>query len=494
MIKNRPYKIAFFLVLSFVLLYSTVGATTVAYRIKKDPFVEKKVNGYLSKARKKYENRNYAEANALAEKALLWDSTSTETYNLLGDMERMQVHLTKSVQYYSSSIKYDSSNYEVFWLRAYCFSELGKFKAAIDDYSRAINICPIDQKEDLASLYVNKGYNYNMLGRYGQAISNYKKALAYDSKYSRAYLEIGATFEDKKEYQKAIDAYGIAAKFYKQDKEEMAHLNCNMGWCKVELGKYDEALKNYEIGIGYSPHNADLFRHRGACYSKKKEYQKAIEDYNQAIKYYGNDSADLTVAYNSRGWNLNKIGKTEEAILDFNTAIAYHSENGSAYWNRGSANSDKKLYEEAIRDYSKAISIFKDSETLAVLFCDRSDCYSKIKKFDLACKDGDSSLVMVPDNRPAYTTLGYAYLYAGRFADSKIYFFKALAKDSSFIYNYYNLSCYYSLSGNKESALVWLDKAFKHGYDDFEHIAKDEDLNAIKDDEKFKQLLAKYKK
>lgn len=54
---------------------------------------------------------------------------------------------------------------------------------------------------------------------------------------------------------------------------------------------------------------------------------------------------------------------------------------------------------------------------------------------------------------------------------------------------YYNLSCAYSLLGNKPAALRLLSKAVKSGYTNYDHLQEDSDLDAIRHDKAFQALV-----
>ena len=53
----------------------------------------------------------------------------------------------------------------------------------------------------------------------------------------------------------------------------------------------------------------------------------------------------------------------------------------------------------------------------------------------------------------------------------------------------YNAACGYALSGDKEQALDWLEYCVKAGYNDFDHLRKDSDLDGIRDEKRYKKLL-----
>ena len=58
---------------------------------------------------------------------------------------------------------------------------------------------------------------------------------------------------------------------------------------------------------------------------------------------------------------------------------------------------------------------------------------------------------------------------------------------------YYNLTCIYSLSNNKSSALTYFKKAIDAGYNDYGHVQTDTDLDNIRKEKDFAELNKKLK-
>lgn len=55
----------------------------------------------------------------------------------------------------------------------------------------------------------------------------------------------------------------------------------------------------------------------------------------------------------------------------------------------------------------------------------------------------------------------------------------------------YNLACSYALTGQKEKALNTLNKAVELGYRDLEHLRQDHDLDVLKTDPRFQNIIRK---
>jgi tetratricopeptide (TPR) repeat protein len=56
-------------------------------------------------------------------------------------------------------------------------------------------------------------------------------------------------------------------------------------------------------------------------------------------------------------------------------------------------------------------------------------------------------------------------------------------------YIFYDLACAYARILNKTKALEHLKLALEHGYDNIEHIRKDEDLASLRDSKEFQNLI-----
>jgi len=58
---------------------------------------------------------------------------------------------------------------------------------------------------------------------------------------------------------------------------------------------------------------------------------------------------------------------------------------------------------------------------------------------------------------------------------------------------HYNLACSYSLVGETEKALETLKKAIQLGYTDFDYMEKDPDLESLRNDSRYKELIEEYR-
>ncbi|PWT97453.1 MAG: hypothetical protein C5B52_13900 [Bacteroidetes bacterium] len=95
-------------------------------------------------------------------------------------------------------------------------------------------------------------------------------------------------------------------------------------------------------------------------------------------------------------------------------------------------------------------------------------------------------------NQNYYGDLGFSLLTLGRDKEAAKYYEMSLENKPN-AHNYYNLACAYAKFGDKEHAIVALQKAMEMGYGPKSFIEQDPDLNSIRTDERYKALIAKAK-
>lgn len=80
--------------------------------------------------------------------------------------------------------------------------------------------------------------------------------------------------------------------------------------------KTANVLMDLSAAIRQAPHNAYLYYNRGNIYVRRKDFQRAIDDYTQAVSL----DARLAEAYYNRGLALIDSGRTDEGIGDLSKA------------------------------------------------------------------------------------------------------------------------------------------------------------------------------
>ncbi len=128
----------------------------------------------------------------------------------------------------------------------------------------------------------------------------------------------------------------------------------NRGAAYNDKGEYDRAIQDLDQAIRLNPNYAMAFNNRGIAYDGKKEYDHAIRDYDQAIRLNPN----LAQAFNNRGAAYYRKKEYDRAIQDYDQAIRLNPNYAQAFtFHRGLAHLKIKQFEAAITDYDAALKV-----------------------------------------------------------------------------------------------------------------------------------------
>lgn len=130
---------------------------------------------------------------------------------------------------------------------------------------------------------------------------------------------------------------------------------------------------------------AAAFYNRGIAYRHKGQNDRAIQDYDRAIRLNPDDAE----AFNNRAVAYFDNFQYDRAIQDYDQAIRLKPDNAGALINRGIAYFDKLQYGRAIEDYDQAIRL---QPGLAEAFNNRSLAYIKMGQYDRAVPDFDQTI------------------------------------------------------------------------------------------------------
>jgi serine/threonine protein kinase len=158
------------------------------------------------------------------------------------------------------------------------------------------------------------------------------------------------------------------------------------GNCGSELvarvGPSDDATQEAEA-------SAEDLAAEGYAYARQDNWIRAILLYKQAIK----KDPELSKAYANLGYALNHLGKYEEALDAINKGLSIR-EHPALYAYRAFSNKNLTRYEEAVRDYDKALDL---GGTESRNYRGKADC-----------------LLELGDEERAYSTVLYALRFDPR--------------------------------------------------------------------------------
>ena len=106
----------------------------------------------------------------------------------------------------------------------------------------------------------------------------------------------------------------------------------NRGVAYRRKGEYDRALQDYEQAIHLNPDNANAYNNRGIIYRIKGDYDRAIADYGEAIWL---KSGNFPAAFYNRALAYADKGEYDHALTDFDVVMRFNAKNALALYARG---------------------------------------------------------------------------------------------------------------------------------------------------------------
>jgi tetratricopeptide (TPR) repeat protein len=189
---------------------------------------------------------------------------------LVGDFESARVIV-------SDAIKADPGYSGTYLLRASLSFRDKKYGAALKDVDRALNIC-----SDFPHAYILKGKCLFCLDKTEEALAALNKAVELshrsDAYQVRALIKLtsdpAGAEADMQAAMKAPDVTGTAFSLYADR--------------MMEVKNFDEAIKNYTRALEMTDailplRKAKYYYRRGLCYRSKRDADKAMADFKQAI-------------------------------------------------------------------------------------------------------------------------------------------------------------------------------------------------------------------
>ena len=154
---------------------------------------------------------------------------------------------------------------------------------------------------------------------------------------------------------------------------------CNFGGNHPDI-RIVACTRNINSGRFTGQNLAIAFTNRGLAYKRKGLWNKAIADYDEAIRL----KPDLAETFINRGTAYYYKGQFDRAIRDYGEAIRLKPDLAQAFSNRGNVYRKKGQFDRAIEDYDEAIRLKPDN---AQVFADRGLCYEKKGKLTQALRD-----------------------------------------------------------------------------------------------------------
>ncbi|WP_428331166.1 tetratricopeptide repeat protein [Mucilaginibacter sp.] len=149
---------------------------------------------------------------------------------------------------------------------------------------------------------------------------------------------------------------------------------------------------------------------------EKKNYKLAADNYTKAIPHFKSIKKKLSELYDGRAECEQNLKLYDKALADALKATTLDPNNGSAYWDLGSINSDMGNHKLSIDNYTRAMPFYQDNDFgLSNLYDNRADEELDLHMYDKTIVDDSLALKLNPKNGNAYWHRGIAFDDSGNY-------------------------------------------------------------------------------
>jgi serine/threonine protein kinase/Flp pilus assembly protein TadD len=257
------------------------------------------------------------------------------------------------------------------------------------------------------------------------------------------------------------------------------------------------AIQLFQKAIELDPRYAHAYAGLGEAYAtfyqtfdrKENWLDKAIESSLKALMY----DSSLSEAYAALSLSYFNKRSHEEALAASQKAIELDPTSFIGHWILGRIYHATDRDEEAVEHLRKVITLNPDFYSA---YGDLSLAYERLgnkEKYEetlqAALQVYPRYLSQHPDDARGHMYFAIDLVQAARIEEAKVQAEKALELSPTDPLMLYNAACFYARLGEKESALEALKNAFAVGYEDFEWIKRDPDLDSIRDEPDYIALM-----
>ena len=278
---------------------------------------------------------------------------------------------------------------------------------AIGIYIKAIEKAP-----GFVPLYCLLGDIYRSLGRFEDAITEYKMAIWLDSLNVEAYRHLCQAYEELGDYDSAVEIYEKLI----QITPNMPDVHSNLANILYIKGDVEGAISHFQTAVTLNP---------------RKQWTSII---NQTLGYvYQESKNDINAA-----------------ITSYQSAYLLTPEDIDIYVNLGSAFYDKEDYDNALTVYRNALDLDPKN---AKIHCNLGFLHWGKGDLDEAIKEYEMSIEYDPAYDIAYNNLGVIYLDdLGRVQKAMELFKKSIECNPNYALAHFNLARAITITGDKIEA------------------------------------------
>jgi tetratricopeptide (TPR) repeat protein len=303
--------------------------------------------------------------------------------------------LKLAIEQYEQIVKIEPNNVDDHLLLGRLYRLNNDLQKAENELKIAIKLDP-DSEEGvttLALLYSDEGDTAHAL----QVLSSVPDT----TRSAKLYAALGATYEQRKEYKSAIDAYKHAIQLDRDNLDAIRGLAENL----LNDGQIDAALDQYKVIADANPEDAQTYLRISEIYRRQGKYEQALDSLKKAQAMVPDALEvpyNIAVVYQAQA----RYDEAEKILQDLlkktekpDTSYSQSDRNNRGIFieRLGMVYRDQENYQAAVDTFRKMIALGDDNAKTG--YQDIIDTYREAKQWPQATAVAKEAMQKLPDDR-----------------------------------------------------------------------------------------------
>jgi tetratricopeptide (TPR) repeat protein len=303
--------------------------------------------------------------------------------------------LKLAIEQYEQIVKIEPTNVDDHLLLGRLYRLDNDSQKAENELKTAVKLDPGSEEAvtTLALLYSDEGDTSHAL----QVLSSVPDT----GRSAKLYAALGATYEQRKDYKSAIDAYKRAIQLDRDNLDAIRGLAENY----LNDGQVDAALEQYRVIADANPEDAQTYLRMSEIYRRQGKYDLALEDLKKAEAMVPDALEvpyNVAVVYEAQGRYDEAIKILQELLKKTEKPDASYSQadrnNRGIFIERlGMVYRDQENYAAAVETFRKMIPLGDDNAKTG--YQDVIDTYREAKQWPQATAAAKEAVQKMPDDR-----------------------------------------------------------------------------------------------
>ncbi len=254
-------------------------------------------------------------------------SNLVEDHLLLGRLYRLNNDLVKAENEFKTAVQLQPDSEEAVTTLAYLYNEEGDSNRAV----QTLNSVPDATRS--AKLYSALGYTYEQQKQYKKAIESYRRAIELDRDNLDAIRGLAQNLQNDGQTQAALDQYKIIADANPED----AQTYLRMAEIYRKSGQFDQAIENLKKAQSMVQDSVEVPYEMASVYQAQGRYDDAVQTLKDLLdktqkpdgSYSQSDKNNRAVFLERLGSNYREMGNNQLALESFRKMIALGDENAA---------------------------------------------------------------------------------------------------------------------------------------------------------------------